>query len=176
MAMEACGFAPGLCVFVVFVSRVYQTPAPTMPMLQQPRRRLRSVALNFLMQMLCEELQSPKASFATTCEHFGCRFRIFVVCLHTQRVPMLHKATTLHYVWIFKFMISDADSDIESEIPKYCTPQPPTSFFASSEVPRNLVLHANFFTWHASSQAAGRSRMNCTEKIERDCSFLLTQA
>ena len=119
--MEACGFAPGLCVFVVFVSRVYQTPAPTMPMLQQPRRGLRSVALIFLMQMLCEELQSPKASFATTCEHFGCRFRIFVVCLHTQRVPMFHKATTLHYVWIFKFMISDADSDIESEIPKYCT-------------------------------------------------------
>ena len=121
MAMEACGFAPGLCVFVVFVSQVYQTPEPTMPMLQQPRRGLRSVALIFLMQMLCEELQSPKASFATTCEHFGCRFRIFVVCLHTQRVPMFHKATTLHYVWIFKFMISDADSDRESEIPKYCT-------------------------------------------------------
>ena len=121
MAMEACGFAPGLCVFVVFVSQVYQTPEPTMPMLQQPRRGLRSVALIFLMQMLCEELQSPKASFATTCEHFGCRFRIFVVCLHTQRVPVFHKAITLHYVWIFKFMISDADSDIESEIPKYCT-------------------------------------------------------
>ena len=79
------------------------------------------MALIFLMQMLCEELQSPKASFATTCEHFGCRFRIFVVCLHTKRVPVFHKAITLHYVWIFKFMISDADSDIESEIPKYCT-------------------------------------------------------
>ena len=141
MAMEACGFAPGLCVFVVFVSRVYQTPAPTMPMLQQPRRGLRSVALIFLMQMLCEELQSPKASFATTCEHFGCRFRIFVVCLHTQRVPVFHKAITLHYVWIFKFMISDADSDIESEIPKYCTAisaQNRSIFFPKK---KNTLLH-----------------------------------
>ena len=112
MATEACGFAHrGLCVFVVFVSRVYQTPVPIMSMLQQPRRGLRSVALIFLMQMLCGELRSPKAPFAATGEHFGCRFRIFAVFLHTQRVPMYNKATTLHYVWIFKFMISDADSD-----------------------------------------------------------------
>ena len=40
-----CGFARGLCVFVVFVLRVYQTPAPIMPLLQQPCRGLRSVAL-----------------------------------------------------------------------------------------------------------------------------------
>ena len=75
----------------------------------------------FLMQMLCDELQSPKASFATTCGHFGWRFRFFAVFLHTQQVPMYHKATTMHWVRIFKFMISDADSDRESDIPKYCT-------------------------------------------------------
>ena len=111
-----------MCVFVVFVSQVYRTPAPIMPLLQQPRKGLRSVAfLKKKMKMQCGELRSPKSSFAATGGRFGCSLRISAVFLHTQRVSMHSKGIMLHYVWIFWFMISDSESDTESEIPKYCT-------------------------------------------------------
>ena len=111
-----------MCVFVVFFSQVYRTPAPIMPLLQQPRKGLRSVAFfKKKMKMQCGELRSPKSSFAATGGRFGCSLRISAVFFHTQRVSMHSKGIMLHYVWIFWFMISDSESDTESEIPKCCT-------------------------------------------------------
>jgi hypothetical protein len=57
---------------VAFVSRVYQTPATTMPLLQQPRRELWFVALIFFnanavrLAMIAKNQKRILATFAAT--------------------------------------------------------------------------------------------------------------